>query len=64
MLKSVKWTGQYKDRTHQLLNFDWYNDYIPEKILGHYYGNIDCTVPNMEGKIRKFELSTHGHTET
>ena len=49
------WTGQYKDRSDQLLNFDWYNDYIPEKILGHYYGDIDCTVLNMEGKIQKFE---------
>lgn len=49
------WTGQYRDRTDQLLNFDWYNDYIPEKILGQYYGNIDCTVLNLEGKTQKFE---------
>ena len=59
------WTGQYKDRSDQLLNFDWYNDYIPEKILGHYYGNIDCTVIYMKGKYRNLSpLSTHGHTET
>ncbi len=49
------WAGQYKNRIDQPLGFDWYNDYIPEKILGLYFGNTDCTNKNLEGKIQKLE---------
>ena len=38
-------------RTDQLGDFDWYNDFIPGKILGQFIGNVDCTRRNWEAKI-------------
>lgn len=49
------WAGLFKTRNDQLLGFDWYNDYIPEKILGLYHGNIDCTQMNLTAKLSKIE---------
>ena len=47
------WCGAFKERTDQLHGFDWYNDYIPEKILGLFFGNVDCTKLNWDIKIQK-----------
>ena len=47
------WSGAFRNRTDQLYNFDWYNDYIPEKILGLFFGNIDCTLHNIRPRIAK-----------
>ena len=47
------WAGAFKHRTDQFLGFDWFNDYIPEKILGLYFGNIDCTRLNLQPRITK-----------
>ena len=56
------WTGQFKDRTDQLLGFEWYNNYIPDKILGIYFGNTDCTTLNLDGKIQKLKGITNAWT--
>ena len=46
--------GAFSRRTDdQLHGFEWFNDYIPEKILGHFIGNIDCSQTNWESKIQK-----------
>ena len=47
------WCGAFKERTENLHGFDWYNDFIPEKILGLFFGNVDCTQLNWESKIEK-----------
>ena len=47
------WCGAFSQRTEQLHDFDWYNDFIPEKILGQYFGNVDCSQINWETKIQK-----------
>lgn len=46
------WSGPLVHHTDQLLNFTWYNDFIPDKILGLYFGNTDCTRVNLEPRIR------------
>ena len=66
------WSGAFAHRTDQLHGFEWFNDYIPDKILGHYFGNVDCTRMNAEAKIQKInnilqawrhrELSFKGRT--
>ena len=45
--------GAFAQSTDQLFGFDWYNDFIPDKILGQYFGNVDCTQRNWEAKIQK-----------
>ena len=35
------------------MGFDWFNDYIPEKILGLYFGNIDCMQLNLQPRLSK-----------
>jgi exonuclease III len=47
------WCGAFVERTDQLYGFEWYNDYIPEKILGLFFGNVDCTRLNWEVKIQR-----------
>ena len=47
------WCGAFKERTDQLHGFEWYNDFIPEKILGLFFGNVDCTRLNWEVKIQR-----------
>ena len=49
------WSGSLKLRTDSLLNFQWYNTYLPDKILGLYFGNIDCTMLNLEPRIKKLQ---------
>ena len=46
------WSGSLKYRNDQLLNFDWYNTYIPEKILGTFFGNVDCTHLNIDWQLQ------------
>ena len=46
------WSGSLKHRTDQLLNFSWYNTYIPEKILGTFFGNTDCTRLNLDRRLQ------------
>ena len=43
-------SGAYVHRTDQLHRFDWYNEYIPDKILEQYFGNGDSTRRNWEDK--------------
>ena len=38
--------------TDQLLNFDWYNTYIPQKILGTFFGNVECTHLNIDWQLQ------------
>lgn len=45
------WAGAFKHCTEQLLGFDWFNDYIPKKILGLYFGNIACMRLNLQPHI-------------
>lgn len=47
------WCGAFSHRTEQLGDFDWFNDFIPDKILGQFIGNVDCTRRNWEAKIQK-----------
>ena len=47
------WCGAFAQRTDQLHDFEWFNDYIPDKILGQFVGNVDCTQLNWETKIQK-----------
>ena len=49
------WSGAFRQRTDQLYHFDWYNDYIPEPILGLYFGNTDCTLRNIQPRINKIQ---------
>ena len=49
------WSGSLKLRSENLLNFQWYNDYLPDKILGLYFGNTDCTKINIEKRIKKIK---------
>ena len=46
------WSGTLIHGTDQLLNFNWYNHFIPDKILGLYFGNTDCTRQSLEPCIR------------
>lgn len=46
------WCGAFAHRTEQLGDFDWF-DFIPEKILGQFIGDVDCTRRNWEAKIQK-----------
>ena len=47
------WSGAFSRRTDQLQGFEWSNDYIHEKVLGQFIGNIDCSRVNWESKIQK-----------
>ena len=45
------WSGSRIDRTDTPTNFHWYNDQLPDKILGLFVGNVDSTMKNVEHKI-------------
>ena len=47
------WSGAFAHRSEQLGGFDWFNDFIPDKILGQFIGNVDCVRCNWEAKIQK-----------
>ena len=59
------WCGAFVQRTDQLHDFEWFNDYIPEKILGQFIGNVDCTQLNWDIKIQKINniVTAWRHTE-
>ena len=52
LLSAKDWSGAFIYRTNQLLDFNWYKDFIPDKILGLFIGNIDCTRQNLKPRIR------------
>ena len=52
------WCGSYRHRTDTPTDFDWTNTYLPDKLLGLYVGNIDCTDKNIEHKIHKLRTIT------
>ena len=47
------WCRAFAHRTEQLGDFDWFNDFIPDKILGQFIGNVDCTKRKWVAKIQK-----------
>ena len=47
------WCGAFAWRTDQAYGFDWFNDYIPDKILGQFLGNVDCSKLNWDCKVKK-----------
>jgi len=51
------WSGSLKHRTDNLMDFDWFNDFIPDKILGHFFGNTDCNKRNLEPRIQKIKTT-------
>ena len=42
-------------RTDQLYSLEWFDQYIPEKILGHYFQNVDCAQLNWNHKVEKIK---------
>ena len=49
------WSGSLKNRSDSIMNFEWFNNYIPDKILGHIFGNVDCTHRNLQPCIQKVQ---------
>ena len=47
------WSGSLSYRTDQIYGFDWFNDFIPEKVLGQFFGNVNCTTMNWNVKVQK-----------
>ena len=47
------WSGSLANGNHSPTNFEWFNYQFPDKILGIYIGNDDCTTKNIEHKIHK-----------
>ena len=46
------WSGAFRHRTDQLLSFDWHNDRLPDKLLGTFFGNTDCTRLNIDHRLQ------------
>ena len=49
------WSGDFSNRTDQLFDFAWYNDSIPDKILGQFFGKVDCSLLNRNAKVKKID---------
>ena len=47
------WCGAFAWPTDQVYGFDWFNDYIPDKILGQFLSSVDCTKLNWDCKVKK-----------
>ena len=47
------WCGSFASWLDQPYGFEWFNDYIPDKVLGQFIGNVDCSRLNWEAKIKK-----------
>ena len=47
------WSGSYRTRTDAPTPFEWTNTCLPDKLLGIYVGNDDCTNKNLEAKIHE-----------
>jgi len=52
------WSGSYRARTDTPTPFEWTNTSLPDKLLGLYVGNTDCTNQNLESKIHKLRNIT------
>ena len=52
------WSGSYRARTDSPTPFEWTNTSLPDKLLGLYVGNTDCTNQNLESKIHKLRNIT------
>ena len=50
------WCGAFAQRTDHLYNFEWFNDLIPDKILGQFIGNVDCSRLNWDINIQKSRI--------
>ena len=46
------WSGAFRHRTDQLLSFDWHNDRLPDKLLGTFFGNTNCTRLNIDHRLQ------------
>lgn len=49
------WSGSMKHRTDRPLYLNWYNDLLPDPILGTFFGNIDCTQRNLQLRLQKIK---------
>ena len=47
------WSGSYRTRTDAPTPFEWTNTSLPDKMLGLYIGNDDCTNKNLEANLHK-----------
>ena len=58
------WCGSLTSRLDQSYGFEWFNDYIPDKVLGQFIGNVDCSRLNWEIKTKNSTtLLMHGAIE-
>lgn len=59
------WCGAFKHRTEQLGDFHWFNDFIPDKLLRQFIGNVDCTRRNWEVRFVKinYKIAAWRHRE-
>ena len=48
-------SGAFVHRTDRSYGLEWFNQYIPEKILEQYFGNVDCTQLNWNHKVEKIK---------
>ena len=37
------WCGSFSSPLDQPYGFEWFKDYIPDKVLGQFIGNVDCS---------------------
>ena len=51
------WCGAFISRQDSPLDFEWNTDAFPDKILGLYIGNTDCSLRNLEHKIDKINTT-------
>lgn len=59
-LRALKWTVKNVKvslvwGSDQLLSFDWFNTYIPKKIPGLFFGNVNCTKFNIECHLQSLQ---------
>lgn len=59
------WSGSMKHRTDHPLDLDWYNDLLPDPILGTFFGNTDCTQRNLQPRLQKVKntIAAWNHRE-
>ena len=59
------WCGSFRHRTDAPTDFDWTNTHLPDKLLGIYIGNTDCTDKNIEHKLHKLKniIATWKHRD-
>ena len=59
------WSGSLKHRSDHPLNFDWYNDFLLDLILGTFFGNVDCTQRNLQQRLQRIKntIAAWNHRE-